>query len=216
VLWVGVFEASLTRQALKTRNLDRSSEILLQESAMNQPKPNESGVKPATEHEPEGPAEESTSLSELNSLKAKLATVEKDREELLRHMADLDNQRKRAIRDAEQERRFAFTPLARDLLVPLDNLERAITAAKQTGDAGTLVQGVSATYSQILDVLKRHGIVRMNAEGAAFDPNIHEAVMQQPSSEHSPGTIIKVLQQGFMFHDRVLRPASVVVAVSPS
>ena len=95
----------------------------------------------------------------------------------------------------------------------LDNLDRALEAAKRAGDTGPLAAGVSATAAQFLEALKRHGITRMDVgPGAAFDPNLHEAVMKQPGTEFEPGQVAQVLQHGFLIHDRVLRPASVVVA----
>jgi molecular chaperone GrpE len=114
------------------------------------------------------------------------------------------------------ERRYAQMPLAADLLPALDNLERAIAAADQAGDKGALIQGVSMVQGQILDVLRRHGVTRIEAQGAAFDPNLHQAVMQQPTKEHPPQTVLLVLEQGYMLHERVLRPARVIVAMPPS
>src|SRR5262249_12950979 len=125
------------------------------------------------------------------------------------------NYQKRAARDREQERRFAQGPLAADLLTALDNLDRALAAAKQAGDNGALAQGVGMVQSQLLDVLRRHGVTRVEAQSQPFDPNRHEAVMQQPSKEHPPGTVVQVLEPGYLLHDRVLRPARVIVSVAP-
>jgi molecular chaperone GrpE len=118
-------------------------------------------------------------------------------------------------RDLAQERRFAQAPLAADLLAALDNLERAIDAAKTAGDNGPLTQGVVMVHGQLLDILRRHGITRMEAQGKPFDPNSHQAVMQEPSKE-PPMTVVRVLEQGYLLHDRVLRPARVAVSVAPS
>ena len=90
---------------------------------------------------------------------------------------------------------------------------RALDAAKKVGDTGPLATGISATASQFLEVLRRHGVTRLAIEpGDEFDPNRHEAVMQQPSPDVEPGRVLLVLSQGFLLHDRVLRPASVIVA----
>ena len=123
-----------------------------------------------------------------------------------------ENYQKRAQRDLAQERRYAHGPLAHDLLPIFDNFERALAAARQAGETGPLVQGVTMVQSQILDILKRHGITRIEALGQPFDPNLHEAVSQQPSNE-KPNTVLQVLENGFMIHDRVLRPARVIVSV---
>src|SRR5271166_3493358 len=96
--------------------------------------------------------------SEIASLREKLAKAEQQKDDMLRTLADYENSRKRAARDLENERKFAHSKLAADLLAALDNLDRALAAAKQVGEQGPLTQGVMATQSQILDVLKRHGI----------------------------------------------------------
>jgi molecular chaperone GrpE len=128
-------------------------------------------------------------------------------------IADFDNSRKRLIQDAERQRKFAHEPLARDTLAAIDNLDRAVAEARKAGDEGPLAKGVQATISLFLDVLKRHGVTRIEIEpGAPFDPNQHQAVMQQPSADVPPGAVVQVLQNGFLIHDRVLRPASVIVA----
>jgi molecular chaperone GrpE len=146
----------------------------------------------------------------------RLAASERQLEEtiaLLKHtQADFENYQKRAARDRDAERRYAAAPLARDLLPALDNLQRAMDAAKQVGESGPLVQGVAATQAQIVQLLARHGITPIEAQDQPFDPNKHEAVMQRPSADHPPGTVVQVLQNGFQIHDRVLRPASVVVS----
>jgi molecular chaperone GrpE len=163
---------------------------------------------------PDAPAEPITAEAiELDAVRAKLAATELELHNYKLKLADFDNARKRMLRDAEVERKYATEPLARDLLAALDNLDRALAAAKRAGDTGPLASGVSATATQFLDAFKRHGVTRIEvAPGSAFDPNLHEAVSQQPGTEFEPGRVVQVLQQGFMIHDRVLRPASVVVA----
>src|SRR5579883_1137267 len=158
-------------------------------------------------------------LDDLESLRAKLQSVEQKRDEYLylaqRTRADFENYQKRMKRDLAEERRFAQTPLASDLLSVLDNLERATAAAEQAGEKGPLVQGVAMVHTQLLDTLRRHGITPINAQGQPFDPNHHQAVTQQPSKEHPPMTVLQVLEQGYLIHDRVLRPARVVVSTAP-
>jgi molecular chaperone GrpE len=150
--------------------------------------------------------------AELVSLQEKLAKAESQRDDLLRTLADYENSRKRAARDLEIERKFAHLKLAGDLLPAFDNLDRALAAAKQVGEQGPLVQGVMATQAQVLDILKRHGITQMEVQGRPFDPNLHQAVQMMPSPNQPPNTVVQVLQQGFLIHDRVLRPATVVVS----
>jgi molecular chaperone GrpE len=158
-------------------------------------------------------------MEDLEALRERTATIERERNEfrglLQRTRADFENYQKRAQRELEQERRYWHGQLALDLLPILDNFERAVAAAKQAGETGPLVQGVAMIQAQVLDALKRHGITRIEAQGQSFDPNLHQAVMQQPSAEQPPNTVLQVLEQGFMIHDRVLRPARVVVSVAP-
>jgi len=106
-------------------------------------------------------------------------------------------------------------PLAGDLISSLDNLERAIAAASQAGDRSPLAQGVAMVHSQLLDVLRRHGVTRVDPLGKPFDPNLHEAVQQVPTAEHPPQTVVQVLEPGYLIHERVLRPARVVVSAAP-
>jgi molecular chaperone GrpE len=151
------------------------------------------------------------------ALEARAELAEKQRDEYLALLkakqAEFENYQKRNAREREQERKYVFAPLARDLLPALDNLERALDAAHQAGDEGPLVKGVELVQKQLLEVLRKHGVTPMATEpGTPFDPDRHDAVMQQPSAEHPAGSVVQVLQAGYLLHDRVLRPASVIVA----
>jgi molecular chaperone GrpE len=154
------------------------------------------------------------------TLQARLTEAEQARDQYLdlaqRTRADFENYQKRMQRDQATERRYAHAPLAADLLAPIDNLDRATAAAQQVGEKGPLVQGVALVQNQLIDILRRHGITRIDALGKPFDANLHEAVMQQPSKEHPPFTVLQVLEQGYMIHERVLRPARVIVSTAPS
>ena len=157
-------------------------------------------------------------LDDLQSLRTQLQNAEQKRDEYLdlakRTQADFENYQKRMKRDLTEERRYAQAPLAVDLLSAMDNLERAMAAAEQAGEKGPLVQGVLMVHTQLLDILRRHGITRIEALGQPFDPNQHQAVMQQPSKEHPPMTVVLVLESGYKIHDRVLRPARVAVSTA--
>jgi molecular chaperone GrpE len=128
-------------------------------------------------------------------------------------VADLQTSARRLNEDAAKQRKYASEGFARDVLSLLDNLERASEAAKAKGEGGVLLDGVAATLTAALAMLKRHAVERIDVgPGSPFDPNLHMAVSQQPTADHPPGSVTGVLQQGFTFHDRVLRPAAVVVA----
>lgn len=155
-------------------------------------------------------------LAELDAVRAKLAAAEDEVANHKLRLADFENARKRMLRDADAQRKFAAEGLIRDLLGALDNLERALAAAKAAGDSGPLATGVSATASQFLDVLKRNGVAKIDAApGTAFDPNVHQAVSQQPTNDYEPGVVTQVVGTGFTLHEKVLRPAMVVVATAP-
>jgi molecular chaperone GrpE len=158
-------------------------------------------------------------LEDLEALRNRVQAAEQARDQYLdlatRTRADFENYQKRMQRDLATERRFAQAPLAADLLAALDNLERATAAAEKVGEKGPLVQGVAMVHSQLLDVLRRHGVTRIEAQGQPFDPNLHQAVMQQPTRDHPPMTVVQVLEPGYMIHDRVLRPARVAVSAAP-
>jgi molecular chaperone GrpE len=175
----------------------------MNENVMNEEKPN--GAATATEA-PQGKADE------VESLRQQAADF---RDLALRTRAEFENYQKRNQKERDQERRYWYTPLALDLLPVVDNLDRTLAAAKQAGETGPLVQGVAMVHGQLLEMLKRHGITRIDAEGKEFDPNVHQAVMQLPSEDRDPGTVLQVLEQGFMNHERVLRPAKVIVATKP-
>jgi molecular chaperone GrpE len=159
---------------------------------------------------------DSVPLAELDAIRSKLAVAEDELANYKLRLADFENARKRMLRDADAQRKFAAEGLIRDLLGALDNLDRALAAAKAAGDGGPLVAGVSATASQFLDVLKRSGVAKIDAApGTAFDPNVHQAVSQQPTNDFEPGAVTQVVGTGFTLHEKVLRPAMVVVAAAP-
>lgn len=127
---------------------------------------------------------------------------------LRRTQADFDNYQKRSLREAETERRFAQKALALEVLPAIDNLDRFMVSVSEESD---LTRAVVMVQKQLLDGLSRQGIKRMTCVGQPFDPNQHEAIMQQPSDQ-KPGTILLEAEAGYMYHDRVLRPAKVVLA----
>ncbi|MCS6852435.1 MAG: nucleotide exchange factor GrpE [Gemmataceae bacterium] len=183
-----------------------------QDSAPNDSAKTSGGVDASTLEAPAATAV----LEDLDKLRVRAETAELERDQfrdlVKRTQADFENYQKRIQRDLQQERRYCHAALARDLLTALDNLDRAMEAAQKAGESGPLVQGVAMVRSQILDAFRRHGITPIEALGQPFDPNLHQAVMQRPDAEQPPNTVLQVLQQGFQIHDRVLRPAAVVVS----
>jgi molecular chaperone GrpE len=149
-------------------------------------------------------------------LQAKLDQLEQQVADYKLLLADYQNSAKRLKDDADRQRKYAAEPFARDVLTALDSLELAAQAARDLGDNGPLAKGVAAAVNLFLDALKRHGVTRIDvAPGAALDPTVHQAVMAQPTNDYPPGTVASVMQSGYRLHDRVLRPASVIVASEP-
>ena len=133
-------------------------------------------------------------------------------ERVLRAQAELENYRKRARREIEEERRYAHLPLVADLLPVLDNLNRAIGAAEQNEGAAGLLDGVKMVATQLLGVIETNQCQRIADMGEPFDPNLHEAIGQEPSSEYESGIICRVTRSGYRLHERVVRPSQVMIS----
>ncbi len=137
------------------------------------------------------------------------------RDQFLRTAAELENVRRRAARDVENAHRFGTERFARELLAVVDSLEMGLDAARNGGDSTAMAEGMEATHRLLLAVLEKFGVTPVEAAGQRFDPESHEAIMTQPSGEAEPDTVLMVVQQGYRIHDRLLRPARVVVARAP-
>ena len=160
----------------------------------------------AVEHEPVSfNGVGSVSLSEL-------------KDKLLRALAEMENQRKRAERQVADARDYAITSFARDVLGVADNMERALAALdaelREKADAGVkaLLDGVELTERELLKVLEKHGVKKFEPQGEKFDPHLHQAMFEQPDPSLPAGTVARVIQPGYMIGERVLRPALVAVA----
>jgi molecular chaperone GrpE len=128
----------------------------------------------------------------------------------LRSEAEMDNLRRRTRREIEENAKFANQRLLVDLMEVVDNLHRALGAAN-SGTEGSLVAGVQMVTMQFEDVLKRHGCERVPTAGVAFDPNLHEAIQMVPS-DLPAGSVVQEVRSGYRLHERLIRPAQVVVA----
>ena len=144
----------------------------------------------------------------IAELTAKLAEEEN---RYLRLRADYDNTLRRQKLDREAAEKFRAQSLLTDLLPVLDNLERALQVQVSSEDATSLYKGVEMVYRQFLDAANREGLEVIATEGQAFDPNVHQAVMQEQDVEKESGVVLRELQKGYKLKDRVLRPAMVSV-----
>ena len=129
--------------------------------------------------------------------------------------AEWENFRKRARRELDEERRYADLRLLGDLLPVLDNMQRATEAATKSADGGGLLEGFKLVKQQLENVLAQHQCQRIEALNHQFDPHLHEALMQQPTTDAAPNTVIAVAREGFKLHDRVIG-RQVIVATAPS
>lgn len=133
---------------------------------------------------------------------------------LQRLKAEFENFRKRADREVLEARARARMGLLAEFLPVLDNLERALSAAEHH-EEGKVLEGVRLTHNMFADLLRKEGVTEVDPLGAAFDPHVHEALMTQPSDQEE-GTVTAVFERGYVFGDRVLRPAKVVVSAGPA
>lgn len=168
---------------------------------------------------PEAQATESTDTAAAEPVEAVAepaptepgATELKD--QLVRLAADFENFKKRTRREKEDIRKFANEGLLKDILPPLDNLNRALAHVEDRNNP--LVQGIEMVAKQFLDILGGYGVTPVDSKGKPFDPAVHDAMGQTPSEEYEPGCIADEFEKGYMIHGRLLRPAKVIVATAP-
>jgi molecular chaperone GrpE len=144
-------------------------------------------------------------------LEAKGRELAELNDKYLRALAEAENTRKRTRQQSEETVRLQRENLLREILPIVDNLERAVHAAKSGADNRALVDGVELVLRSLLDLLKTHGVTPLSVVGEPFDPNRHEAVEQVASAEHPPNTVVSEYHRGYLIGDRMLRPARVAV-----
>lgn len=169
----------------------------------------------ASEEQPniEKAQEESAPTEELDPAEE----YEKMRDQWLRAVAETENVRKRAERDQQEMSKFAVSGFARDMVSVLENLIRASESIpkeerKENQLLNTLAEGVDLTLNELLSIFERHKIKRIDPMGEKFDHNYHQAVAQVETADSPPGTVVQVVQAGYILHDRLLRPAMVAVS----
>ncbi|HEX7406609.1 MAG TPA: nucleotide exchange factor GrpE [Candidatus Binatia bacterium] len=169
-----------------------------------------------TQEQAEGAA--SAPESEIEPLRQKLAEKEDEarvnHDRFLRERAELENFKKRMLREKAEALRFASEPLIRDLIPVIDNLERALECGE--GDGKSVIEGVGMVVKSLLEILDRHGVKRIEALGQPFDPAHHQAMSQVESAEHEPNQVVEQHHTGYLLYDRLLRPALVTVSTRKS
>jgi len=154
-------------------------------------------------------------------LKQQAEEIAQLKDQYLRAMAETENVRARARRDIEDTSKYASTKFARDIVNIAENLQRASASISADARASSDVlrqvgDGIDMTMQELLSIFERHGIRRVNPEGQKFDHNLHQAVAQVPSANVPAGSVVQVLQAGYVLHDRLLKPAMVTVAAPPA
>lgn len=144
------------------------------------------------------------------------ADLERFRDLALRSQADFENYRKRAIREREEAVRFANFSFVEKLIPVLDSFDLGLVAAKSTEGAASIVSGMEMVRRQLDETLHQFGVEAVDATGHPFDPNLHEAVAQEPSSEVAEGCVVRQLRKGYRLKDRLVRAALVVVSGGPA
>ena len=159
----------------------------------------------------------------IQQLQAQAAKADEYRDQLLRTAADLDNYKKRAAREKQEASKYANESLLKKLIPVLDNFDMALAAVSSaqgetdpSASTDSLQQGVSMIQQQLRQALAEAGLEEINATGQPFDPNYHEAVSQQESAEVPEGHVLQQLRKGFKLRERLLRPATVIVAKAPT
>lgn len=163
--------------------------------------------------------EEEVNIEEISDAEAEIDTLRAERDafqdKFMRALADAENARKRSEKDRREAENYGGSRLARDMLPVFDNMKRAVDSVTedQKEAASALIEGVELTMRELLNVFQKHGVRLISPEvGDRFDPNEHEAMFEAPVPGTKAGEIIQVSAQGFMLHDRILRPAQVGVS----
>ncbi len=179
-------------------------------------------ARPAQDQAGSAEAAEAQEERDLETENADLSReVDELKDRLLRALAETENVRRRAQREREDAAKFAVTAFARDVLSVADNLQRALEAVPGEAPAGddeeggalaSLVGGIELTGRELVSVLQRHGIEKIDAAGEKFDHNLHEAMFEMPTADAEPGTVVTVVQTGYVLNGRLLRAARVGVA----
>ena len=163
--------------------------------------------------------QEDAQTDEVDELAAVTGERDEYRDRFMRALADAENSRKRADKDRREAENYGGSKMARDLLPVYDNMKRAVEAAgdEQKEAAAALIEGVELTMRELLNVFKKHGIQPISPQvGDRFDPQLHQAMFEAPLPGTKAGDIIQVSAEGFMLHDRLLRPSQVGVSSTPA
>lgn len=168
----------------------------------------EQEVKENTQEEPEQVEEVVEEVDELTLAKQQL---DEEQDKLIRLRADFENYKRRVQLDKASDFKYRAQSVLMDILPVLDNFERALAVETTSEEAASIVKGVDMVYRTLLEAVKKEGLEQIEAEGVTFDPNFHQAVMQEQDDSKETGIVLQELQKGYKLKDRVLRPSMVKV-----
>lgn len=168
----------------------------------------DAALEDAVENETDAGGDAESETLDVEALRAK---IDENWDLYLRAVAETENVRKRAARDVENARRYALESFGREMLAVRDSFEMGLSAA-DSADAESLIEGSRATLKLLTATMERFGILEVDPLGEVFDPELHEAISMQASSEAEPGSVLSVVQKGYSLNGRLLRPAMVIVA----
>lgn len=143
------------------------------------------------------------------------ATISALEDKILRAKADFQNLQRRSATERAEAIRYANADLMRSLLTVADDFERSLDAAKDSDNQASIVDGVRLVYENFMKALRDHGLESVPGVGEPFDPHVHEAMLQQPSTDHPDGTVIEEITKGYRLRDRIVRPGKVIVSKNP-
>lgn len=204
-----------------TENMNHAADSSEQDEKMEQAKDNVEAVDAesqaeqpeaaeAAEGAAEGAADESNELQK--QLEEARQQLEEAQQRWLRAQADFDNFRRRTRQEKEQLIQYASMNVLEQLLPVIDNFERAVASSVESKDFDSLAKGIDMVFRQMMGVLENEGLKPIDAVGSAFNPEVHQAVMQVESDEHEEGIVVEEVQKGYMLKEKVLRPSMVKVS----
>lgn len=185
---------------------------------MSETSPNDTTKTNGAAAEPEAATPPTAASGAEEQLAVARAEAAAAHERYMRAVADLENFRKRTLREKDELRQFAASGVMEDLIPVMDNLALGLAAARQPGqgDAKTIADGVAMVLEQFKSTLSRHGLKEINPAGQPFDPNLHDCLSHQPDAQAAAETVTQVVRLGYSLNGRLLRPASVIVSSGPA
>lgn len=168
-------------------------------------------------NESNSPAENAqTEGAELSQVQKIQEEAEKFKNDYLYLRAEFENYKRHSIKERSDLSKYGAERIVRDLLEAVDNFERALSFQVTPDNFKTFVQGVQMTQAEIKNILNKHGVTEVQTDGSPFDPSVHEALSAEPSHDVAPGYVLRTFKKAYKLHDKLVRPAQVVVASKPT